>query len=192
MFKTKLKSAGFSMLEMLIALLVLSIGLLGVATLQIRGQQFNQVGYLRTQATFLAYDIMDRMRVNSDTIDDNDNADDGAYEHPTDAPYPPNYDKDNKENDDFVDKGPEKTANPYNLCDSETGNVCDVEALKDYDLDNWFKLVKETLPEGEASIAWEDIDGDGDDEYAITIIWANIIDRGDDSTPEEQLWILQL
>jgi len=38
-------SAGFSILEMLVALLVLSIGLLGVATLQIRGQQFNQVGY---------------------------------------------------------------------------------------------------------------------------------------------------
>jgi len=57
-------SAGFSMLEMLIALLILSIGLLGVATLQTRGQQFNQVGYLRTQATFLAYDIMDRIRIN--------------------------------------------------------------------------------------------------------------------------------
>jgi type IV pilus assembly protein PilV len=67
-------SAGFSILEMLVALLVLSIGLLGVATLQIRGQQFNQVGYLRTQATFLAYDIMDRMRINKDQ------ANNGSYD----------------------------------------------------------------------------------------------------------------
>lgn len=56
MFKPiyRLSAAGFSMLEMLVALLILSVGLLGVATLQVRGQQFNQVGYLRTQATFFS------------------------------------------------------------------------------------------------------------------------------------------
>ena len=57
-------SSGFTLLEVLIALLIVSIGLLGVATLQIRGQQFNQVSYFRTQATFFAYDLMDRMRAN--------------------------------------------------------------------------------------------------------------------------------
>ena len=57
-------STGFTLLEILIAMLIISIGLLGVATLQIRGQQFNQVSYFRTQATFLAYDLMDRIRIN--------------------------------------------------------------------------------------------------------------------------------
>jgi type IV pilus assembly protein PilV len=65
MFTPTLKSTtGFSMIEMLVALVVLSIGLLGIASLQTLGQQFNYRAYLRTQATFLAYDIMDRMRAN--------------------------------------------------------------------------------------------------------------------------------
>ncbi|WP_062154662.1 type IV pilus modification protein PilV [Beggiatoa leptomitoformis] len=58
------KSAGFTLIEMMIALLVLSIGLLGVAALQTTGQQFNYRAYIRTQATFLAYDLMDRIRTN--------------------------------------------------------------------------------------------------------------------------------
>jgi len=55
---------GFTLMEMLIALVVLSVGLLGIAALQSRGQQFNYAAYLYTQATFLAYDMMDRMRSN--------------------------------------------------------------------------------------------------------------------------------
>lgn len=55
---------GFSLIEMLVALLVLSIGLLGVAALQTKGQQFNHRAYLRTQATFLSQDLMERMRNN--------------------------------------------------------------------------------------------------------------------------------
>lgn len=55
---------GFSMLEVMVALLVLSIGLLGLAMLQVRGMQLNSDAYFRTQATVLAYDLMDRMRAN--------------------------------------------------------------------------------------------------------------------------------
>jgi type IV pilus assembly protein PilV len=56
---------GFSLIEVLVALLVLSIGLLGLAALQTTSLQFNTGSYYRTQATFLAYDIIDRMRANS-------------------------------------------------------------------------------------------------------------------------------
>ena len=45
-------------------LVILSVGLLGVAILQTKGQQFNHNSYLYTQASYLAYDIMDRMRAN--------------------------------------------------------------------------------------------------------------------------------
>lgn len=55
---------GFTMLEMLVSLVILSVGLLGVAILQTKGQQFNHLSYLYTQASYLAYDIMDRMRAN--------------------------------------------------------------------------------------------------------------------------------
>ncbi|MBI5782937.1 MAG: type IV pilus modification protein PilV [Gammaproteobacteria bacterium] len=49
---------------MLVALLVLSIGLLGLAALQTTGLQFNHQSYERTQAVIQAYDIIDRMRAN--------------------------------------------------------------------------------------------------------------------------------
>lgn len=56
--------SGFTMLEVLVAMVVLSIGLLGLAGLQATGLQANHSAYLRTQAAFLAYDILDIMRAN--------------------------------------------------------------------------------------------------------------------------------
>ncbi|MDX1556880.1 MAG: type IV pilus modification protein PilV [Xanthomonadales bacterium] len=55
---------GFSLLEVLVALLVLSIGLLGLAALQTMGLKFNTQSYQRTQAVLNAYDIIDRIRAN--------------------------------------------------------------------------------------------------------------------------------
>lgn len=58
------RSRGFSLVEVLVSLLILSFGLLGLAALQITGLKFNHMGYVRTQAAQLAYDMVDRMRVN--------------------------------------------------------------------------------------------------------------------------------
>jgi len=58
------KDSGFTLLEVLIALLVLSIGLLGLAALQTTGLRSNQMASMRTQATQITYDITDRMRAN--------------------------------------------------------------------------------------------------------------------------------
>ena len=55
---------GFSLIEVLVALFVLSIGLLGLAALQTTGLRFSHQSYERTQATLQAYDIIDRMRTN--------------------------------------------------------------------------------------------------------------------------------
>lgn len=68
------RNAGFTLIETLVALLVLSLGLLGLAALQAQSLRFNTDAYLRTQATTLAYDILDRMRAN------NTGASSGAYE----------------------------------------------------------------------------------------------------------------
>ncbi|EHQ53729.1 Tfp pilus assembly protein PilV-like protein [Ectothiorhodospira sp. PHS-1] len=53
---------GVSLIEVLIAVLVISIGLLGVAGLQAVSVQLNQNAYLRSQATHLAYEISDTVR----------------------------------------------------------------------------------------------------------------------------------
>lgn len=55
---------GFTLLEILITLVVLSIGLLGLAGLQLNGLKSNHSSYLRSQATILTQDIIDRMRIN--------------------------------------------------------------------------------------------------------------------------------
>jgi type IV pilus assembly protein PilV len=58
------RQQGFSMLEVLIAVLVFSLGIIGLAGLLIFAIQSNHVAYLRTQATFLAHNMADRMAAN--------------------------------------------------------------------------------------------------------------------------------
>ena len=55
---------GMTLIEVLVAVLVLAIGLLGLAGLQMTGLKSNHSAYLRSQTTLLAYDLTDRMRVN--------------------------------------------------------------------------------------------------------------------------------
>mgnify|MGYP001815002980 CR=1 FL=1 len=63
------RQQGMTLLEVLIALLVLSIGLLGMAGLQATSIRNNQSAYMRSQASILAYDAIDRMRANRDAAD---------------------------------------------------------------------------------------------------------------------------
>jgi len=63
-FSSPARSRGFSLLEVLIALLVLAFGLLGFALLQTMNVRFVQSSNYRTQATNLAYDLLDQMRSN--------------------------------------------------------------------------------------------------------------------------------
>jgi len=58
------KNNGFTLIEVLISMLVLAIGLLGLAALQMTTLRQNLSAYHRTQATQSAYDIADRMRAN--------------------------------------------------------------------------------------------------------------------------------
>ncbi|AGA87861.1 type IV pilus modification protein PilV [Stutzerimonas stutzeri] len=55
---------GATLIEVLVAMLILSVGLLGLASMQMTALQSNQSAYYRSQATVLAYDIIDRMRAN--------------------------------------------------------------------------------------------------------------------------------
>ncbi|MFA5684613.1 MAG: type IV pilus modification protein PilV [Lysobacteraceae bacterium] len=53
---------GFSMIEVMVAVLVLSIGLLGMAALQAATLRNNQSANYRTQASNLAYELIDTAR----------------------------------------------------------------------------------------------------------------------------------
>jgi type IV pilus assembly protein PilV len=58
------KVRGFTLLEVLVAVLVLSVGLLGLAGLQAHSLRNNHSAMLRSQAVAIGYDLLDRMRSN--------------------------------------------------------------------------------------------------------------------------------
>jgi len=60
----KQRQAAFTLFEVMIAVVILSIGLLGLASLQAAGMRSNNTAYMRSQASVLAYDMADRMRAN--------------------------------------------------------------------------------------------------------------------------------
>jgi len=57
---------GFTLVEVLVTVVVISVGLLGIAALQTTSLRSNHESYLRTQATAFADDIIDRIRSNRD------------------------------------------------------------------------------------------------------------------------------
>ena len=59
------QSDGFTLLEVLVALLILAIGILGIAGLQFQALRFNHDAYLRTQVNVVATDVMELMRLNN-------------------------------------------------------------------------------------------------------------------------------
>lgn len=63
-FRLMNKSAGFTLIEVLIAMIILAGGLLGLAGLQATSLRNNQSAYNRSVATQLSYDMADRMRAN--------------------------------------------------------------------------------------------------------------------------------
>lgn len=58
------QQSGFSLIEVLVAIIVMAFGLLGFALLQTMSLRFAQGANQRTQATNLAYDLLDQMRAN--------------------------------------------------------------------------------------------------------------------------------
>ncbi|MCC6302970.1 MAG: type IV pilus modification protein PilV [Gammaproteobacteria bacterium] len=55
---------GFTLIEVLVTVIILAIGLLGLAGLQLGGLRYSFSAYQRSQATIMANDIVDRMRAN--------------------------------------------------------------------------------------------------------------------------------
>jgi type IV pilus assembly protein PilV len=64
MIKSIRAQRGFSLIEVLVTLVVLSLGILGLAGLQSVALKNSHSAMLRAQAAQYAYDMLDRMRVN--------------------------------------------------------------------------------------------------------------------------------
>jgi type IV pilus assembly protein PilV len=60
----KRHAAGFTLIEVLVTVVVLAVGLLGLAALQAVALKNNRTALYHSYATFYAYDIVDAMRAN--------------------------------------------------------------------------------------------------------------------------------
>jgi type IV pilus assembly protein PilV len=59
------RDSGFSLVEVLVALVVMSVGMLGIAALYLEGLRAGRTALYRTTAVTLAADMADRVRANS-------------------------------------------------------------------------------------------------------------------------------
>lgn len=58
------RQQGIGLIEILVAVLLISVGFLAAARMQVEGMRFSQSAYYQSQAYFLASDMIDRMRSN--------------------------------------------------------------------------------------------------------------------------------
>ena len=68
---------GIGLIEVLVSVLILAIGLLGAAALQLNSLKYTDSSTMSSQASFIAYDMMDRIRANP------------CHRRPSDAELPP-------------------------------------------------------------------------------------------------------
>lgn len=59
-----LRQRGLGLIEVLVAVLILGVGLLGLASLQVVSTKMNGGAQQRSQGVLLAYDMLDRIRAN--------------------------------------------------------------------------------------------------------------------------------
>ncbi|TDR18424.1 type IV pilus modification protein PilV [Marinicella litoralis] len=123
-FKSK-KEQGFTLLEVLVSVLVFSFGLLGIAGMMTISVRNNHNGYLRSQANFLAENMMDRMRSNPTALWA------GAY----------NGLAANGTTDCSLTGTPPVTGTP-----------CNFNQLAAYDTESWARSLAQYLPAGQGTI----------------------------------------
>jgi type IV pilus modification protein PilV len=62
------RQRGVSLIEVLVAVMIFSVGLVGLAGLLIMSTRSNQAAYLRTQVVYLAHNMADRMSANPSAV----------------------------------------------------------------------------------------------------------------------------
>ena len=91
MLRQSTRQQGLTLIESMIALLVISIGLLGIAALQITAMNQNTSALNHSQAVWIAYNMSDRIRANMPEFNNYDGIDtSGTYTGDCSAVCTPN------------------------------------------------------------------------------------------------------
>lgn len=114
---------GFTLLEVMIAMVIFAVGLLGLAGIQALSLESSHSSYSRSQAVLLAYEMIDRMKANSQVAADYALAIDDTLTDPAGS-----------------------------MCNDNDLNVCSATQMATFDLWQWKNMVSDTLPSGTGSI----------------------------------------
>ena len=163
------KQSGFGIMEVLVALVVLSLGLLSIAGLQIISIRSVHGSFVRGQAMLSAYAIADRMRANRLAVRDLDGTAIGFYNSADGATY---------------------QAPTDNNCTEDAGaaTACTGAEMAAHDLFEWNQSLAGRLPNGQGTVCIDATSNDGTpavpacdgvgSSYAIKIWWTDIEQAG--------------
>ena len=156
--------AGFGMLEVMVTLILLSVGLMGIARLQLISLRSVSASTVRGQAVLLAYDLADRMRANRPAVVDLNGVAVGNYDSADVTTY---------------------QAPADNGCTEDGGapSDCTVAEMAAHDLQEWNDAIVALLPGGTGTVCVDDVGAAGDCDgnltngaavYTITVTWTDI------------------
>ncbi|MBX2838161.1 MAG: type IV pilus modification protein PilV [Gammaproteobacteria bacterium] len=148
---------GVGIIEVLIALVLISAGFLAAAQMQMRGMQYSQSAYSHSQAYFMATEIMDRMRANTEGMMD------GAY---------------NNRETSAVLIDPQCGTNPCNAAEIAQQDLYDWSANL-HDLTDGVTNFQPVLPSSDAIAARGVINALGGGFFQIVIEWSESDGGGD-------------
>ena len=158
----KQREQGFMLIETLVAVIILAIGLLGMASMQVAGLKSNNSSYTRTQATYLAYDIIDKIRNNPS----------GDYAMALGSTP--------------ADVGGVSASTLCNFSNITSTLNCDEDTLAVYDQAIWVGDIVNALPSGQGGItvngdtftiviSWLDKEGNSDAEQRVSFQMSVVI-----------------
>ena len=154
---------GFTLIEVLIVMLLLAVGLLGLAALQTSTLRSNLAAYKHGQATQLLYDMSDRMRANN--CKPNTSA-----TPPFTCNYPTYASAANAyitTNSNTYAQG--KTMNT--ACTKAGSTTCTPTILAGNDLIEWNNAIVATLPMGKGIISSTDNPATVNSVFVLSVTW---------------------
>lgn len=154
------KQRGVGIIEVMVALIVISFGVLGMAGLQLTGMKHSTNGFNRTKAVMLAENMTTRMRINRSAVADQ------LY-------------------DDFDSSEEVCTTKPTPYCQAngdDNAQSCNAQQLADFDMfsvacGEWYKAgasggVAQLLPAGASmQIVCDDNDCTAQSSYTLSVTW---------------------
>lgn len=124
-----IRQCGVSLIEVLVAILVISLGILTMVAMQVNATKFTKTSEIRTMGSMLAADLADRMRANRAGFKAN------AYAY----------------SEQYPSSGDPTLPRAKTGCDTMSAN-CNASDMAAKDQADWFASVSRSLPGGTAWI----------------------------------------